>query len=276
MRYDILPLRVALTRIFLITCLISGSTGLAIWLYKWHDKLTASDEKYKVTTLLQHTTGAHVLKQGYLEELLDLSADAPMYLPLYNLKAYTSCLKASPYIEKASIKKKYPDTLVVDYTLKKPIARLGDLKSALLDKKGRVMPFFAKEHADLPELILGNSVQVKQWGEPLFASTLERGWPIFMCVLKECENKKLSLRQVNLSRIDASSAGRREVIVVIAQDLEPLSPIYYLRLDLDHYQASLENFWILLERAMPDKNISGSQTIVDLRVPLLAFLLKLQ
>lgn len=272
MNDDILPLKTALFWIFICTLMLSGTTGAGIWIYKWFERQAATSGKYQIMRILQRTADKEPLETAYLAELLSLSVDRAPSLTSYSLSNATQMLLSSPCIQSASLKKVFPNTLCVDYAMRRPVAFLGEYENALIDGDGVPIPrtpFYG--NIDLPEIILGEISEEVSWGRPITCKALTCALETLNAVGKACNQENMTLKRVDFSRENAPSAGQCEILVTIEDHAVPIT--YFLRLSIDRYEKNLHHFVSLhhyLHRY--PQNFSGAQMIVDLRVPQLAFL----
>lgn len=273
MKYDILPTRTAFLWIFISTLLISGTTGLGIWIYKWHAKQLAGDDKYIITAIHQQTTAAYPLQSGYLAEFLELSIDSPTYLTTYNLKHAHDRLLQCSHIESALLKKVPPDTICVDYTLREPIGILAEYTNTLIDKDGFAFayrPFYPA--LDLPEIILGDPDNRMCWGTPLGGNHLKQALAVLEAFKETCQPCNFKIKRIDVSKADAPSAGQREIILALEEACSENARTCFLRLGIGDYTKTLQHYALLQEYLILNKFFFQSAVIIDLRVPQLAFL----
>ncbi|MCH9608891.1 MAG: hypothetical protein S4CHLAM45_05910 [Chlamydiales bacterium] len=104
------------------------------------------------------------LPTEYLAEVLELSCDKPTLLSEFDLAWGREKLLATALVSEVSIKKKAPDLLSIDYTIRKPIAVIGNIQNTGIDKEGVLIPLlpihFPKR---LIQVILPPKKRV--WGE---------------------------------------------------------------------------------------------------------------
>lgn len=275
MRYDILPLRTAFFWIIVSTVFISGSAGVSLWLYKWHERLSAADERFSVVAIFQETDAPQPLKSAYLAELLKLSFDRPQNLTTYNLKLAEQRLLFSPHIQSASLKKMLPDTLYVSYVKRLPIARLAEFSDAGIDRDGFLFPFSGYyDSKDVPEFVLGDLEKDPSWGAAVASSNFILAKKLLDLLQPRCVEKKVSVKRIDVSRVSAPSAGQTEIIVTLWSGEDEKAPkIHFLRLGIDHYVQDIENYWRLRKHMAEQDDVYFNLPLsIDLRVPQLAFL----
>jgi hypothetical protein len=283
--------------------IISGS---AHWGMKhfFKQKLEAQGESPAVIqTLVQTGPQREALKTEYLAELLEISADNPPLVSTFNLKEAAKVLRASPLIAEAQVKLLKPSTLYIDYTVRQPIAWLGDYENIVVDKSGYLFPFrpfFSPKN--LPEIYMGlgpfaeesddPKKPIAQWNEPMGGRYIELSLTL-LALLNEPKIQELFVvKRIDVSKAFSESYGTREVILLI----EDLITVYtngeetqcifpkILRLSTKNYASELGNYLKLREqiveqqrasiKLLPDERgvVHRKQTIIDLRIPSLAFI----
>lgn len=261
--------------------------GYLIWGHYRNERL--SNEKYRITFIIQTGPEKEALKTSYLAELLGLSADHPTQLYALDLKKAEAKLLSSPLIANAKVKRIPPSTLYIDYEVRKPIAWLADYKNTAIDQNGYlfpVAPFFSPKH--LPEIYLGlpssPNWQVKG---PQF----QLAYQILQFLETAPWKEGLRIKRIDVSNAFAPSLGQREVVLFteeelsIRQEVREIVCIFpkVLRLAPREYTQQLNNFFAL-RRTMIDDYRRQTATlkeggrfaprIIDLRIPQLAFVEK--
>jgi POTRA domain, FtsQ-type len=297
-----IPLHTALTWIFLSVLAISGSSYLALLYYKHLRELCTRDDKYRIVAIVQTTPNKESLKTTYLAELLDLSIDHPTNLYRFHSKEAKAKLLSSPIIKEATVKKILPGTVYVDYTLREPIAFLGDYTNVVVDAEGYVFPFkpfFTPKK--LPEIYLGETLaeQVEgdsseekkwHWEIPLKGKKIELALSLLDFITTTCCDDVSYLCRIDVSHAYALSYGQRQIVVIMedrmARDEGDRSVFYsyprILRLNTENYVQQLANYLVLREYLREQEakkpmdttssNIKVNAMIIDLRVPQLAFI----
>lgn len=276
-----IPVNRAILWILLSTLFISGSAFMG-WLYYLHRREHKfHDDQYRIVALVQNSPQADVLKTVYLAELLDLSLDRPVNLYQFNIRDATQTLLNHPIIKDVSIKKILPGTLYINYSMRTPLAFIGDFANTAIDEEGYLFPFrpfFTPKR--LPTIYLGVNRDECKWG-----SCLKSFIPVqtafdllrqFECLEKE----RLYLKQLDVTHIEADSYGKRQIVMIVEKKEEKgdesfSHPLMILRLSSDHTELDLANFRsfqaTLFEKKgktlNPDKPL-----ILDFRIPHLAFI----
>ncbi|MBM3198381.1 MAG: FtsQ-type POTRA domain-containing protein [Chlamydiae bacterium] len=223
-----------------------------------------------------------MLHSDYLMELLQLSVDKPT--PFSSLdpdNAREKILSCSPVIREVGVKKIPPNTVYVDYTVRKPIARLADFYNTAIDRDKVLFPlypFFSPKK--LPDVYLGQEgSQNSLLGKTLEGAFVEKALEI-LDLLQAKGQDLFVIQRIDVSRMKAESLGKREIIVALDQETSP--PVtHYLRLtprhfakEIDHY-LQLRGFLLSSEQQakelLDSGNIRGIRTI-DLRLDQLAFI----
>lgn len=272
-----LPLSRAFLRIFISILLFSG-IPLMGWLYYLNRRERhLGDEQYRIVALMQKVSQGEVLKTVYLAELLDLSLDQPANLYQFNLREAERKLQSNPLIKRAKVKKILPGTLYIDYEVRIPVAYLGDFTNTALDEEGVLFPFrpFFTPKC-LPVLYLGREKEGQySWGNCLKEiPSLQLAWSILR-QFEQLQEKKIYIKQLDVSHAFADSEGKRQVVVVLEERPKNWESVpgrtFFLRLNADHYEQGLVNFQTLQPTLLNEFALSR-QTVIDLRIPKLAFI----
>ncbi len=273
-----LPFKKALLWILLSTLLVSGSTSAGIYLYHTLRESRISDDKYHIVAIVQTGSDKEALKTVYLAELLDLSIDQPVNLYRFNTEDAQSKLLASPLIKSAEVKKINPGTIYVDYTIRKPVAYLGDYSNTAIDTEGVVFPFkpfFTPKK--LPEIYLGlTDEDTIQWGAKQQGHRAELALTLFSIISSNYCTENHHLRQIDVSKADAESYGQREIVVIMEEQIKKGDTICHcpriLRLDTKNITQALANYMVLNDYLREQEDVYP--VVIDLRIPQLAFITK--
>ncbi len=285
-------------KILIASCCFTFVSFFAIQYFWKQSKLEKiHNPKYFISALIQTGPEKEALQTAYLAELLELSCDAPTNLYAFDLKLGEKKLLSSPLIEEAHIKKMAPNVLYIDYSVRKPKARLGDYQNIAIDKEGflfPISPFYAPK--ELPEIYLGlpdfgaeeDSFGRKggQWLVPL----QDRYFAFAMEVLHFLEGlpwkEGIRIKRIDVSNAFAKSLGTREIVIMTEEEvmIKNQQCIFpkMLRLCPKDYMKQMHNFLGLRKKMMDDysKQLTDaviprtgkfSPRIVDLRIPHLAF-----
>lgn len=270
------------------SCTLVFSIG-AFWLWKNYrnDKLT--NDKYRISAIIQTGPEKEALKTAYLAEILNLSSDRPSQLYTFDIKQAEAKLLASPLIKSAKVKRLPPSTLYIDYEVRKPIAYLADFNNTAVDSDGYLFPiepFFPPKR--IPSIYLGVSKEVVDRVQgPQFNIALD--------ILKFLESapweEGLSVLTIDVSKALVPSLGQREIVLTTEEEITVRKKnrefvcVFpkIIRLSPKDYSHQLVNFFQLQKTMMHDYqkqlytlNQGGrfSPRIVDLRIPQLAFVEK--
>lgn len=248
-----------------------------------------------VRSIIQTGPQKEALKTEYLAEILGISADQPPEASSLNLKQLRARLLASPLISEGSVRRRKPNLLYVDYTVRRPIAYLADCENVALDKEGYPFPFtpfFSPKN--LPELYLGLNPFGKKspnpdkpllaWGHSLKGKDLALALNIL----------SISTEDMHITRIDTSEAfsenyGTRQIVLRVEDTLYftngqlVLLP-RLLRLSPDSYAQQLSNYLKLRHQLLEeereafqdDPSYKPPLRVIDLRLPNLAFVDELE
>lgn len=260
--------RLILLSIFIVQGLALGS----LLIYKKVKQSWMIDEAFRILAIVQTGPEKEALPTGFLAELLDLSVDRPMNLYRFDCKEARAKLLSCPVIKEATVRRIKPGTVYVDYTIRKPVAYLGDLSNTALDEEGVAFPFSPYYTPKfLPEIFLGGTEELDKsypckWGDCIQSDRLQLAWNVLQQLRFRLADESLRIQRIDVSRSGSSSYGFREIIVVL-ETRERQQVI--LRLNSHDYTAALTDYHLMKEYLT--QHVQGSPLIVDLRIPNLAF-----
>jgi hypothetical protein len=284
------------------TCLtlVLGIGGF--WGIKSYNRDRMDLEKYKITAITQTGPEKEALKTAYLSDLLGLSIDTPLSLYAYDLREGERRLLASPLITKAKLKRSPPNTLYVEYEVRKPIAMLADYSNIAVDAKGYLFPmapFFTPKN--LTEIYLGlppfGTAEDKmgrtggEWLRPIQNPYFELASEILRYLETSPWREGLRVKRIDVSNAFAPSLGQREVVLFTEEEIHLRQPnreftcVFpkILRLAPREYPQQINNFFSLRKTMLEDykRQLATAQRggrfaprIIDLRIPQLAFVEK--
>ena len=165
-------------------------------------------------------------------ELLELSVDQPVSFAHFPLKEAKKRLEETSFIRTVSIKKIRPNALFIEYSLREPLALLGEKSNLGIDEEGVAFPLnYYTKREELPILYS------KGKGHELFLKLLD-----------------LPVKLIDLTKVDAPSLGQREIVVQLVDGR-------WLRLPVHHMEEAVRHF--------KKCNVPGK--IIDLRIPKTAY-----
>lgn len=282
-----IPLKSAIFWILFSVLFVSGSAAAGLFYYRHIRNERFQQPQYNIIAIVQTTPDKERLKTIYLAEILNLSIDNPTNLFRFNAKEAQKTLLGSSFITKAHIKKILPNTIYIDYTLRKPVAYLLDYTNTMIDREGICFPFkpfFTPKK--IPEIYLGlNDQQGFIWGEQIKGIKSKLALYLIDFIQENCCAETSTLARVDVSNALADSFGQKQIIAIIEDRLEKKSDDkelvvipQILRLSTDNYRQELANY-VALRPELLDKAREDSQKmqditpiVVDLRIPELAFI----
>ena len=275
------------------------STLIHLWISEWK-RVKRNDSRYNIVSLIQTGPEKEALKTVYLAELLGLSTDSAKNLYALDLKEAAKALFSSPLIRSAKVKKLYPNSLYVDYEIRRPICILADYKNVAIDREGYIFPsapFYPPQ--DLPEIYLGLPPFGEgpdpfgrsggRWREPMKNRYLDLSFDLLKTFEGSVWKKGLRIQRIDVSNAFAPSLGRREIVLFTEEEIffrkaeKELTFLFpkILRLGTTDYAQQLQNFFALRKTILDDyrrqlanldEGAKFAPRIVDLRVPQLAFI----
>lgn len=274
-----------------VLLLLSHSLSVALFfLIRYGERGWERRSSAQVETLAHKATSFPFLSTSLLAELLDLSVDHPVGLDSLASHELEARLLALPLFKAVKIRKQRPHTLYVEYTLRRPLALLGDCANTAIDEEGvffPYLPFYTPLH--LPEVYLaGISHPLCGASESPLPSTEGRfsqrecekqglgvssPWGEKM-EPSLCENMKALLHafppgavtKIDLSASCASSLGNRELVVELEGGV-------WLRLPSSGYEEALERYRLASTHLSSEgcRREASGQIWVDLRIPQVAY-----
>lgn len=232
-------------------------------LYPFCKYVWGKSDIYHIRLIAQKKPPQDALKCLYLEEMLDLSMEQKISLSHFNVQKGREKLLTFPIFKEAEILKIKPHLLFVDYTLRQPLAYLGDFANSVIDREGVIfpfVPFFSPKV--LPEIFLGKeSISFSEnglWGGRVDREKMDK-------ILEILELLPLySLRYLDLSQLDSPSLGKREVVA----EVEEGSHLFLLRLSPKNYVEEIQRYFVVRKNSLK----AQESCTVDLRIPEVAFI----
>ncbi len=217
-----------------------------------------------VDRLIQTGPDKGALPTTYLCEMMQLSKDRACHLDLIDTKLLEKKLYQSPVIEKVEIKKIYPSSLYVDYSVRRPLALVLDFENVATDDGGHLFPlspYFTPKR--LTQIYFGDL------STSSFCLENHPKFGLVKNVLHLIQYTK-SFQHHFVERIDIShsfhpSKGRREIVLILRKG----SQRHLLRLPTKGYSKQLGNYINLSQKMMKE---SESTWVIDLRLPSVAYI----
>lgn len=286
-----LPLGRALGWIVLSTIMVSGSAGCCWYYYQHLHRVRSHDPMFNITTVVQTGPEREALRTAYLEELLGLSADHPTNMYTCDASQFREKLLESPVIKEATVKSFNPGTLYIDYTVRKPVAYVGDYSNTVVDEEGVLFPsepFYTPKR--LPELYLGLAPHLSAqelWGQQTRTPEFAKALALMDATTRILGQSSYRIVKVDVAKAFADSYGKRQLVLVLEESFYRqvnnrnvicVLP-YILRLHTHEYEAALQHFLSLREHlhqrldSPPTDQHSWRYppVVVDMRLPNLAY-----
>lgn len=288
--------------IWILSPLCTGSFFLFGW-NKWQQvkRSRLHDSAYCLSAIIQTGPEKEALKSEYFAEVLGLSHDRPVSIYAIDPASAEKLLKTSPLLSEVSVARKSPNALYIDYTVRRPMARLADYANTLVDEEGHLfpmVPFFPPK--ELTELYLGLPPFGKEvsWQVPLSTASFSLAKEVFHFLGTETWREEetpsgkvltwWNVKRVDVSNAFAKSLGQREIVllteehIVVFTEAKEIRAVFpkILRLSPKSYREQLPHFFTLQKSMLADyakqvreSGVGGSfaPRIVDLRLSQLAF-----
>jgi len=284
----------AIMLICLSAFIISGSFYFSFFYYRNVKKNRLLDRSYYISSIIQTGPEKEALKTKYLAELLDISVDNPTNIYLFDEKKGEAKLLASPLIKNAKIKKIKPNTLYIDYSVRSPIALLGDYDNIAVDDEGYLFPIDPYINVrNIPKIYLDSEWfnTNKVWKLDLLEKKSKLAFSVLKMLLSSNFTDKFEVKEIDVSTAFSDSYGRREIVLkiedkMIIKNKEDVLCIFprILRLSSKDYLKQIGNYLNLREKIIDDYkrqidslNVENNEVrflekIFDFRISNLAFI----
>lgn len=285
-----LPLSQALCWILVSTFVVSGASLFFYFFYFKTLNERLHDPAYHLLAIIQTCPEKEALKTDYLAEILDLSVDKPVNLFGLELNSINKKLLSCPQIKRVNVKKLFPNTLFIDYSLREPVAFLGECTNTVIDKEGISFPFHPfYTPKNKPNFLLGiQSIQECTWGSKIKGIYIELAFQVLESIQHSLDIDISSIKTIDVSRAFSPSEGKREIILVIEDTLGSsfqgnsilFQYHHFLRLSSENYLEGLQKYKKLREYLLHNEMQKNSEhaivrlpvLMIDLRIPQLAYL----
>lgn len=272
MNSERIPLGRAIAYILLSVLFITGGTTVGVGYYRQKMAAKKQDPAYDIEALLQTTPGKESLRTVYLAEIFGLSIDQPTNLYTFDTKTAKRRLLSLRAVSEAKVKKIPPSTIYVDYTLRQPIAFLGEVSNTALDQTGTLFPFTPfYTPKRLPKIYLGTSAPFA-WGDKLRGPEAKLAFTLLDILSDQIKGENYIVKEIDLSHAFSPSYGQRYIAITI--DLHTIKNSEYqvqqhiLRLSPKHLHEGIANY---TKMASYLNEKGGEEMVIDLRIPHLGF-----
>lgn len=249
-------------------------TGGVTYFVKKAKQKRQVNRSHFIESIVQTSPQKEALKTTYLAELMGLAIDRPQSAQTFNVIKAKEALLKSHVIKEAHVHLLFPHTLYVDYTVRQPVALLDNYENIAFDEEGALFPF----HPFFPP----KKLPLVYFRESFPISKKELDLALLLLKLL---HDTLPVVRMDLSRIGATSYGRREIVLLTEDEVIRGEHQYtfptLLRLTTKNYATELGHYLKLREQLLEEESRSlipelpscrFPVRIVDLRVPNLAFI----
>jgi hypothetical protein len=248
-----------------ILCITIVLNGGAIFFILYSKKELSKKQalgNYVINSLIQEGPVSESLKSVYLQEALGLSVDKDKNIYLYDLKEARDSLLKLPVIDFVFLKKEFPSSLFVSYSLRQPIAYLGDFEDLFVDSQQVPIPqqpFYSPKK--LPEIYLNDEKEDVVWHHPLKGAKWYQAY--FLLNFINEIGFGSDLQSIDMRNYQHENFGAQQIVLVFKHFLEDKDKLVYLRLPCKKTEVFLKKFLLMKEQVL---EMSSSQDIViDLR-----------
>lgn len=180
----------------------------------------------------------------------------------YSTKQGLQRIQATRLVSSAKLKKRYPKTLVLEYTARQPLAWIGDYHNMAFDENRVVFPvepYFPP--LDLPEIYFGlDKLPEDRLDENLYDLAKQ--------FLDEFSFKPFRVSIVDLRGFAKEQFGQKEIAVHVVEGKKK----WLLRLLVENWKSQLELFFKNKEFLQTQVDPECDQYLVDLRLDQLAYI----
>ncbi len=276
-----LPLYKAVFIIFVSIFFVSGSTHLILKAIVSTKTKKAEKSDFYISNIIQTGPNRDRLKTSLLAEIMDLSLDSPTSIFRFDPKLAEERLKLCPMIKKAKVKPIHPNTVFVDYEMRKPLAFLYDFENIAIDEEGYLFPFYPfYTPKKLPQIYLGLDDDELSKSQ-ITSKSFSLAHDIISSMESLRSEKNLFLKRLDVSKAFHKSLGKREIIALVRTEDKWLQTqrnfSHYLRLSTHDFLKEMGNYLVLYDE-LSENNINtfedpSSQTrMIDLRIKGLALI----
>lgn len=239
------------------TLAISGSATVGLVYRQYALRQHLQDPAFILSTVIQRGADRGRLPDAYYGALLGLGSRHAPHAYAFDLETARASLLKSPWLDDVQVSTKLPRTVRIKPRLRKPVARLHNVERALVDASGHIFPPLEGEsYEQLAELQLAQ-LPDPIWGGQINPETMRLAMQLLTALRHD------ELRCVDVSDIEASSLGRREIVVTLGEETK-----HYLRLTPSGWSEQLLNYR-QLQQALGEQ-LAGQ--VIDLRIDHLAYL----
>ncbi|MGK5595151.1 MAG: cell division protein FtsQ/DivIB [Parachlamydiaceae bacterium] len=263
-----LPLAKAILLITLSVVFISGGAWSTWLIYCKFFDIRASDARFNVVAIVQTGPEREALKTSFLAELLDLSVDQQKNIYQFSLKEAQERLERHPIIKQAIVKRVPPGTLYIDYSVRQPIAYLGDYSNSAVDEEGALFPFspfFSPKR--LPELYLDLTPPLN-WGDVLKHEKFDLALELLNIYSNSLLKNHFDLCSIDVASAFAEKLGHQQIVIVLQS--KAVQTKFIIRLPLKRYLKAFQSF-ATVQSAISSKNQFTSFSIDFRLFPLIFF-----
>lgn len=256
-----MSIRKAFTFIICVTLAISGTTACWLFLNYYLTQKRSQDPDYQVRALVQRANGKYNLPTSALIELLGLSIDKPINLYYFDTAKASNSLATLGIFKVVNISKSFPETLVVEYELREPIAYLDDISNTAIDNNFIAFPFFPYYTPKKMPIVRLNKDDLK-WNTSVIE---DENAELVKRVFTQIESFEIPSEKI--SWIDVSSMlNNNHPFQEIILGIETQNNKKWLRLKAADLSTHLNRYAKLYPYIQQwEKNREGQPTIIDLR-----------
>ena len=249
--------------------LISGAGFKGYHFWFAHNFKIRNSKEFLISGIFQTGPKKEAILTSKLAELVGLSKDKPVHIYDFDEKEAEKKLLSFPVFKEVKIQKKKPSSILIDYTIREPLAKVKDYLDIVIDEEGVLFPyteFYTQKN--IPDIFLG----------VMDATELNEKKTLSLKVLKIAQ-EMLKPVAFHVQLVDVSSAfiesfSKREVVLTIDQDSQGYKFPYLLRMNVLDLEKQLSNFLVLSKELIKQQKLwsklnqsaNPKPKVIDLRL----------
>ncbi len=249
--------------------LISGAGFKGYHFFVMHHNKIRNSKEFLISGIFQTGPKKEAISTSKLAELIGLSSDQPVHIYDFDEREAEKKLLTFPVFKEVRIQKKKPASILIDYSIREPLAKVKDYLDIVIDEEGALFPyseFYSQKN--IPDIFLG----------VMDASDLNEKKILSLKVLKMAQEmlKPLSYQiiLVDVSSAYIESFSKREVVLTIEQESQNIKFPYLLRMNVIDLEKQLSNFLVLSKELTKQQklwnklnpSLSPKPKVIDLRL----------
>lgn len=243
----------------------------------------SQESKFYISHIIQTGPNRDYLKTNFLAEIIGLSEDVPTSIFRFDPEVAKEKLENCPMIKKAKVKALPPNTIFIDYEMRKPLAFLYDFENIAIDEEGYLFPFYPfYTPKKIPEIYFGLKQDKLTYQKQKISS---ESFVIAKDIISAMEplraEKNIFLKRLDVSKVFEKSLGKKEIIAFVKTEDKWLKVqknfSHYLRLSTTNFLQDIGNYLVIYDELSQSalnsfEDPSLQLKMIDLRIKGLALI----